>query len=219
MNLLEVHVKVQEGKQGFYREGSLRFDCDLWVSNIHFSQNQEMLYVNYPAVQDKYKKFHPSFQLRGIQADSSVKDILRAAWNITQRNGGCSVYGYRKAQCIKGLENLSADDFEWSGVKQATDVPTSGIQQFPLKVDLFPKENDPNMGRQAYASLFFGDEFAIFNVQVFERQDGAVTVQFPRNTDSFFTLPDRIYVEERIIETLFCFCRSLLPLTAVISIV
>lgn len=201
MNLLEVHVKVQEGKQGFYREGSLRFDCGLLVSNIHFSQSQEMLFVNYPAIRDKYKKFHPSFQLRGIQADNSVKDILRAAWNITQCNGGCSVYGYRKAQCIKDLENLSADDFEWSSVKQVTDVPSSGIQQFPLKVDLFPKKNSSNMRRQAYASLFFGDEFAIFNVQVFEQQDGTVTVQFPRNTGSFFTVPDSIHVEKRIVET------------------
>lgn len=202
MNLLEVNVKVQEGKRGFYREGSLRFDCGLWVSNIHFSQNQEMLYVNYPAVQDKYKKFHPSFQLRGIQADSAVKDILRAAWNMTQHNGGYSVYGYRNAQCCKDLENLSADDFEWSRVKQAAGTHSSGIQQFPLRVKLFPQKNISKMSRQAYASLFFGDEFAIFNVQVFECQDGTVTVQFPavRNTDSFFTEPDRIYVEERVIE-------------------
>lgn len=204
MNLLEVHVEIQEGKRGFYREGSLRFDCDLWVGNIHFNQNQEMLYVNYPAVQDKYKKFHPSFQLQGIQADSSVKNILRAAWKMTQRNGGCSVYGYRKAQCIKDLVDLSADDFEWSSVKQAAGAPSSGIQQFPLKVDLFAKKNVSKMSRQAYASLFFGDEFAIFNIQVFERQDGVVMVQFPtvthRRTDSFFTELDRKYVEERIIE-------------------
>lgn len=45
MNLLEVHVEILEGKRGFYREGSLRFDCGLWVGNIHFNQNQEMLYV------------------------------------------------------------------------------------------------------------------------------------------------------------------------------
>lgn len=204
MNLIEVHVETQEGNWGPYQEGRLLFDCGLWVRGIHFSQHQKMLYVNYPAVQDKHKKFHPSFQLREAQENSVVKDILRTAWNMTKDRGGCAIYGYRKAGCAKDLKDLSAEDFEWSGVKRAMDTPVSGIRQFPLKVDLIPKKNSQEKGRQAYASLFFGDAFTILNVQVFERQDGTVTIYFPATTrgsaDSFFTEADRIYVEEHIME-------------------
>lgn len=197
MNLLEVYVEIHESNKREYPVGNLLFDCGLKVQDIHFCQNGDMLYVNYPAVRGRDQRFYPSFGLKDFREDRVVKDILGEAHRLLVNSGNSSVYGYRKTACEKALLELSAEDFEWGNTQRIVDFPISTVQPLALKVSLTPVKR--NEDKIAFAELSFDIGFVVFNVRVLEKQDGSIEVRFPTGAVNF-PAADTDHIEKSIIE-------------------
>lgn len=204
MNLIEVYIDTYSNKGNAYHHGEILFDRGLKIKGIHFHFRKNIVHINYPAVRDKNRIFHPSFQLKDSYADRAIKDILEYAWNQMKNDGKKSIYGCRKAHCCKELSELSKDDFEWFDEKKKCEYPLSSMRESAIRVELIDDRKSTGVSRCAYAQVFFGESFVISNLKVFEDNKSIGIVQFPLHMQeeavTFMLEEDRRWVESSIIE-------------------
>lgn len=204
MNLIEVYIDTYLNKGAAYHHGEILLDCGLKIKGIHFHFQKNIVQINYPAVKDKKRIFHPSFQMRDSYADRAIKSILEYAWSRVKNDGKKSIYGCRKADCCKELSELSKDDFEWFDEKKKCEYPFLGVRESAVRVELIDDRKSIDTLRCAYARVYFGESFVISNLKVFEDSEGTSIVQFPLHMQeeavTFMAEGDRSWVESNIIE-------------------
>lgn len=203
MKLVEVCVKTYSINKRFYYKGEILFDCGIRINEIHFSVHKNDVYINYPAVRDKNHYFHPSFCIVDLDVDTTVKNILRNAWQKMNNNGKNEIYGYRKK--VGNEQNgLSVDDFEWMDDKLENEYRFSNLQEIPARVELLPDKRCQNKLKHAYCKVYFNDYFVINNVEVFLNQNGNIAVQLPKimynEVVIFMSKEDKNWVESNIIK-------------------
>lgn len=204
MNLIEVYIGTYLNKGNAYQYGEILFDCGLKIKGIHFHSQKNIVHVNYPAVRDGKRIFHPSFQLKDSYADRAIKGILEYAWNRMKNDGKNSIYGCRKAHCCKELVELSKDDFEWLDEKKKCEYSFSGMGKSAVRVELIDDRRSIGALRCAYARVYFDESFVISNLKVFDDGEGIGKVQFPHHMQeeavTFMGEGDRSWIESCIIE-------------------
>lgn len=204
MNLIEVCIDTFLNNGRTYHYGEILFDCGLSIKGICFHIHNNVVHVNYPAVLDKKHIFHPSFQIKDIYADRAVKGILEYAWNLMENTEKMSVYGRRKVNCHKKLNELSEDDFEWFNEKKDCEYSFCGINEYEIRVKLVDNRKSANIFRFAYASVYFDECFVISNLKISENSEGIGTIQFPLyikgEAVAFMSKDDRSWIEDYIVK-------------------
>ncbi|MEH2953455.1 hypothetical protein VV089_10785 [Candidatus Merdisoma sp. JLR.KK011] len=204
MNLEEVYVDARLDSGRNYPYGEFLLDCGIKIRGIHIQPKSNIIYVNYPSVRDKKGDFHPSFCIPDSFSNRAIKNILIAAWQRAKDDVKRFIYGYRKVNCTKEIQEISANDFEWTNEKRECEASFSNLRQMLVRAELVMDKKNTFRFRQAFAKIYFARDFVIKNVRILADSADNFTVQFPQQrreeTVTFLSEEDSSWVKSCLIE-------------------
>lgn len=204
MNLKKVYVDARLDSERNYLYGEFLLDCGIKISGIHIQPKSNIIYVSYPAVRDKKGNFHPSFCILDPASDRAIKNILTVAWQRAIGDVKKVSYGYRKENCAKKIQELSANDFDWINEERECEDLFFNLRQMSVRAELIMDKKNMSWFRQAYASIYFAEDFVIKNIRIFVDSTDNFTVQFPQQKKekniTFLSEEDGRWIETCLIE-------------------
>ena len=204
MNLKEVYVDARLDSGRNYPYGEFLLDCGIKIRGIHIQPKSNIIYVNYPAVRDKKGDFHPSFSIPDSFSDRAVKNILTVAWQRAADNVKKVMYGYRRENCDKEIQELSANDFEWTNEKRECEASFSNLRHMSVRAELVMDKKNTFRFRQAFARIYFAEDFVIKNIRILADSADNFIVRYPQQrqeeTVTFLSEEDSSWVESCLIE-------------------
>lgn len=193
MKLIEIYVEINSKETCPVYLGGIVLDCGIEIYGIHFLRKENSFYVNYPAVRDKNRKFHPSFCILDSEKDQEIKRILKDAWNRAEQMEK-SVYGYFEKE----------GEISWTDKKRLKQEFPVALRQLPVTVSLTQIYSKTNNKEIAYGRICIEKYALINNIKIYRSNSGEINIQFPKHGKEevvrFFSEEDRVWLEDYIIE-------------------